>query len=149
MRGWVGWFVAGGRERRGQTDFKKCWWYQKQMLWEEDTHTQLVCAKSTNYQHLVMLFFHKRKRILQNWIHVSVTSFYFLIFLQKLKIEDPSKVLKDLDLKEHKIRFTSTVAVPRVTMETLHSKLEKWVFHFWCTLWWLSLQSTGLFGSLF
>lgn len=43
----------------------------------------------------------------------------------KLKIEDPSKILNDLDLKEHEIRFTSTVTVPPVTMEILHSKLEK------------------------
>lgn len=59
---------------------------------------------------------------------LKIRSLLFAFFaFQKLKVEEPSKILNDLDLKEHEIRFTSTVSVPPVTMETLHSKLEKWV----------------------
>lgn len=73
-----------------------------------------------------MTSFNKILAVIMFLLKIRSLLFAFFAF-QKLKVEEPSKILNDLDLKEHEIRFTSTVSVPPVTMETLHSKLEKWV----------------------
>ncbi|XP_072045044.1 integrator complex subunit 11-like isoform X2 [Amphiura filiformis] len=43
----------------------------------------------------------------------------------KLQLDEPSKVMQQLGVMEHEIRFTSTVAISPMTMEVLQKKLKR------------------------